>query len=93
MKHSQAIRKSKFIKVLFILAVAASFVVSSSSIWDDDDSGNITLDLALLHGYDEFALPKLFDSCIFLSYEIGSALHESIALYLELHEKSPPFSS
>jgi len=84
-------KKSIFLKMFFIAVTALSFVACLSSISDDDDSRidcKGAIDNPSL--YDHLISLQLTNRAIFLSYEIDSTLPESIIVYLEMHEKSPP---
>jgi len=87
-------KRSVFLRIFFVAAIVMAFAICLGNICDDDDAGLYQVCLeGNLQTYDRLIASSLSDDKVFSVCEAESPLRESIVLYLQLHQKSPPSCS
>ena len=84
-------KKTDFLRLIFICAIVASIVIFTKAIYDDEDSAfDMLCSTADPFRYEELFAHIMSSTGIFYAHHESAVSSTSIMAYLERHEKSPP---
>ena len=84
-------KKTVFLRLIFVCAIAVSLIIFTKAIYDDEDSAFDMLCSAVgSFRYEELLAHMLYSTGIFYAHHESAVPSTSIMAYLERHEKSPP---